>query len=808
MSEERLNEARLDQALEAMKNETTSATDAAEARARVWQKLSGEQIDNCTAFRAELRQYVDGGLSESRRTLLEDHLGRCPSCRKLFAEMKGERKVTVMPAARKPVMARWQGWAIAAGLGLAIIYAGRDRIDNLMAPSGPRATVEVASGGLYRLPEGALLQGASLNDGDVVRTGPGARAILRLADGSAVEVNERSELYVTAAWSGQTVHLNRGDVIVQAAKQRRGHLKVATRDSVASVKGTIFAVSAGMSGSLVAVVEGSVQVTQPGTDQLLTRGQQAATQAELGKTPVRQTIAWSQNIEQYLALLGDLNTIEKKLAAIPTPALRTQANLLAFLPTTTVMYGAVPNLAGTIRQAVALADQQAAQSGAFQQWWTSPAGVQMKEMLGKLQIVLPMVGDEIVFAMAANGAEKVPVLIAEVQPGQETGLKVMMATLTGAQYQLTEKLLIVSDSAAHLQWVTGQMGSGASTPFAAEILKRYQRGAGWLVAMDVAALPRPAAADHPKEMMGIEQMKYVFFEQRTAGGVEENEATLAFAGARTGIAAWLAAKGTGGAAEYISSDALLAFSASTKDSKQLYDEIVARLTKEKPEFPAHLAEIEAKLGINIGNDIASALGTDFALGVENMTPLPGWVAAAEVYKPGTLDGTIAKLVDAFNNELKADQQNKRLTLATVTQDGQVWKSLKSAASQAQVVWTYDRGYMVLSNDIGLGAKAILTRSGGFPLVRSTAFTAQLPSASGVSPSGFAWLNTKGALSSLTAMIPNQAIQKMAADRDPVLVVLNGETERIRLASRTRITSLLLDMMSTGSALGATKTMRQ
>ncbi len=803
-----MSEERLDQALEAMKNETVAANDAAEARARVWQKLSGEQVDNCTAFRAELQQYVDGGLNESRRTLLEDHLGRCASCRKLFAEMKGERKVTVMPAARKPLMARWQGWAIAAGLGLAMIYAGRDRIDNLMAPSGPRATVEIASGGLYLLPEGALLKGASLNDGDVVRTGPGARAVLRLADGSAVEVNERSELYVTAAWSGQTVHLNRGDVIVQAAKQRRGHLKVATRDSVASVKGTIFAVSAGMSGSLVAVVEGSVQVTQPGADQLLTRGQQAATQAELGKAPVRQAVAWSQDAEQYLALLGDLSTIEKKLATIPTPALRTQAALLPYLPATTVIYGAVPNLAGTVRQALTLAEQQAAQSGAFQQWWSSTAGTQMKEMLNKLQIVLPMVGDEIVFAMAANGTEKVPVLLAKVQPGQEIGLKTMMATLTGAQYQLTDTLLVASDTAAHLQWVLSQSGSGANSAFAAEITKRYQRGAGWLVAMDVAAMPGHQAGTQPKEMMGIEQMKYVFFEQRTSGGVEENEATMAFAGARTGVAAWLASKGTGGAAEYISSDALMAFSASTKDSKQLYDEIVARLTAAKPEFPAPLQEIEAKLGINVGNDLAAALGTDFAVGVEAMTPLPAWVAAAEVYKPGTLDGTIAKLVDTFNAELKPDQQDKRLTLSTATENGLVFKSLKSAASQMKVVWTYDRGYMVISSETGLAAKAIKTRSGGFPLVRSAAFTAQLPSASGVSPSGFAWLNTKGALTSLTALIPNPAIQKMAADRDPILVVLNGETERIRLASRTRITSLLLDMMTTGSALGATKTMRQ
>ena len=88
--------------------------------------------------------------------------------------------------------------------------------------------------------------------------------MLRLADGSRVDVNERTELYVTAAWSGQTIQLQRGDIIVKAAKQRRGRLRVLTRDSIASVKGTVFAVSAGMGGSVVSVVEGSVEVNQPG----------------------------------------------------------------------------------------------------------------------------------------------------------------------------------------------------------------------------------------------------------------------------------------------------------------------------------------------------------------------------------------------------------------------------------------------------------------------------------------------------------------------------------------------------------------
>ncbi len=110
---------------------------------------------------------------------------------------------------------------------------------------------------------GSLEAGAAIGERESVRTGPGAHAVLRLADGSMVDVNERTELFVTAAWSGQAIHLQRGDIIVKAAKQRRGRLRVLTRDSIASVKGTVFAVSAGMGGSVVSVVEGSVAVNQP-----------------------------------------------------------------------------------------------------------------------------------------------------------------------------------------------------------------------------------------------------------------------------------------------------------------------------------------------------------------------------------------------------------------------------------------------------------------------------------------------------------------------------------------------------------------
>jgi anti-sigma factor RsiW len=805
-----MSEKRLDQALEAMRNEAAGEADLAAAKARVWEKLSGGETGACGGFRTQLKDYADGRLDESRRLLMEDHLGRCADCRRAYADMKGERKVAVMPAARRPAVKPWQRWAIAAGVMAGMLYLGRDPIDRLLAPSGPRATVEMASGQLYRLPADSLQRGAAIGEGEVVRTGPGARAVLRLADGSAVEVNERSELFVNAAWSGQTVHLQRGDVIVRAAKQRRGHLRVETHDSIASVKGTIFAVSTGLSGSLVTVVEGRVEVTQPSGSTLLTRGQQSASSPAVSVGPAGDAVGWSQDAQQYLALLGDFATIEKKLAALPSPALRTDPKLLQYLPPNPMVYGAIPNLNGTLQQVLALADQQAGESAAFQQWWSSGSGTGLKAVLNKLQAVFPMVGDEIVFTVAAKGttanAERVPVILANVRPNEAEGLKSALAGLMGLRYQLVDNLLVASDSAEHVQWAVSVLGQGTSGEFAKELASRYQQGVGWLIAVDVADLPVAPSGGPAHKLMGS-SMKYLFFEQRTVSGVEENRATLAFDGARTGIASWIASKGVGGAAQYVSSSAVLAFSASTLTSQQMYQEMVARISQVNPGFPEKLQEVQTKLGINIGDDVAAALGTDFAFAVETPTlPMPGWVLTAETYKPDSLNGAISKLVAAFNAQLAPADQAKRLVLSQENVNGTTWHTLKSSAvAGQQVAWTYDNGYIVMSNDVGVGMRAIQTRASGFPLVRSQAFLAQLPTTGGVSPAGFAWLNTKGSLGALLAKVPNPALQKLAADRDPVLVILNAGAEQLQLSSRTRLTSLVLDLFTAGSVAGKQST---
>ena len=127
------------------------------------------------------------------------------------------------------------------------------------------------------------------------------------------------------------------------------------------MKGTVFAVSAGMGGSLVSVVEGSVAVNQPGREVLLSPGQQAASNPAL-VTTVAQAISWSPD-EQHLQVLASLAKIERQIA--PSSPLRTSSALLSYLPAGAFVYGAVPNLGGKIGEGLAAAEQQAFENAAF-----------------------------------------------------------------------------------------------------------------------------------------------------------------------------------------------------------------------------------------------------------------------------------------------------------------------------------------------------------------------------------------------------------------------------------------------------------
>jgi hypothetical protein len=794
-----MNEQDLDRILEAMHAEDAAPETVAAAQERVWRNL---QVNpSCMQFREQFTAARAGELGEARQMLFDDHMARCADCRRAFGMAEPEKKpvVVAMPARKSWIASPAMKWAVAAGLAIAAVYVTRDRFDAAFAPSGPRATVEAVSGQLYALNGAGLGAGATLEEGLTVRTGADSRAFLRLADGSRVEMNQRTDLSMKAAWSGLTVQLQRGDIIVEAAKQRRGGLRVVTRDAEASVKGTVFTVSTGVAGSLVGVVEGSVAVSKSGGDVLLTRGQRAHTGTALEKVTVRDAVAWSGQADKHFELLGELAAIEKQI----TPATpRVQAKLLELLPPDTVVYAAIPNLGGAVKQAVEMIEQRSAQSEVLRQWWNSPGAGYLKKASEQIQAVSPMIGEEIVFLLAAQSGSKqmTPLMMAHVKSGQEAALAeaIRKAIPEGARasyaFRAENGLFLLTHNEAALSALIPTLGQGAQAPFARELAGRYSRGVSWLLAANLEAMAKAQGGNKAAEAMGVQ---YLVLEQRTVGGREENEVVLSFTGERAGLAGILAEAASLGSAEYVSADAVLAISAGTRKPGQVFEELAARMSKFDKGLTQSLAEAEAKAGINISTELAGAIGTDFTFAIETPTlPIPGVVIAVEVLNPPAFDGAVQKLAERFNAELEPGQEGRKLNFVTETAEGRSWNSLQVAGPLLALHWTYDRGYLIAGLERGQVTRAIATRTGGFPLVRSAKFRDQLPSATGLHPSGFVWANlgaNAGALNLLAGSSPT--LQRLIATKEASLLTFTGERERIRAASRTRMTSLLLDTLA-------------
>jgi hypothetical protein len=261
------------------------------------------------------------------------------------------------------------------------------------------------------------------------------------------------------------------------------------------------------------------------------------------------------------------------------------------------------------------------------------------------------------------------------------------------------------------------------------------------------------------------------------------------------MASWLADGGSGGAAEYLPPDALLAGYVSMREPRQLFEEFTALMTKQQESFQSDLAQLEQKLGAGFVASLTASMGTEAAFALQGFSASgPTWVMVALANDPGSIDTSLAKLVDTFNAELAPDQQDTRMTLGQDSAGGRMWKTLKVGTLPFGVTWTYDGGYMVAASDRAAAERAIATRNGGSALVWSPAFQGQLPASAAIHPSAFVWLNTKGALGIFAALSPNNAANGLLAERDPVLVVFDGQADQIHAASRTRVSGAIIDAM--------------
>ncbi|HYP02091.1 MAG TPA: FecR domain-containing protein, partial [Pyrinomonadaceae bacterium] len=411
-----------------MSNEHPDNRTVDDAASRVWARIAAaenpasvmtpaaQQINSCADFQSLIPSYLRRELSPARALLLEDHTQECIPCRKSLKEARTGRtaaaRATLQPAhISRTNFTAWR-WAMAASVAVAVAVGALFFSNRLFDTGGAlAATVESANGALYRVTDSgtlAMAVGEEIGKGVRVRTAKDSDAVVRLADGSRVEMRERSEFSVSENGQGLTLHLDRGDVIVEAAKQGRKHLFVATPDSLVSVKGTIFAVGSGTKGSRVSVVEGEVHVNHSGSDKVLKPGDQTTTGASLVPVSVSADVAWSRNATRYAKMVTELAALRKDVAQqVPHPGVRYSTRFLDLAPEGTVLYAALPNLAATLGESHRIMQERIAQNPALSQWMreqetSSAHGPGLNQAMARVREFGEYLGDEIVVTAGTN----------------------------------------------------------------------------------------------------------------------------------------------------------------------------------------------------------------------------------------------------------------------------------------------------------------------------------------------------------------------------------------------------------------------
>lgn len=712
-------------------------------------------LESCAAFQALLPAYRAGTLPQPRRVLLEDHLHHCVVCRHALHPAAAPAAIS---AARPRARAIPVWFAAAAAVIVIAILAWGARAGVLPGQSQALATVAQSSGTVFAV-SGASVRpvaaGTVLPSGAEVRTGTAQGAELQLRSGTQLELARRTDVLLQRGWTGTTVHLLHGNLIVRASDHgwaRR--LSIATADSRITDQGTVFAVAHGLMGSRVAVAQGSVAFRYERGGQNYTEtvlaGHEATSNPRLGLVPMRDAFDWSQNAGQYLAMLDELTNMGKQLESLPAPPPRHQSALLSLVPAGAFVYAAIPNLNQTLTQAHSILESDLGNSPALEAWWNQPSarggptnGEQLESMLNNLQSLTGYLGDEIAVAAVRKPSAGVVILASVAKPGlaeqleQPSGKgpqprvlsnpaaagsgrsKALLIWIGNGKLVATHNGTLLQECAA----LAGQPGPGPflATPLYSKVAPLYQAGASWILAADLnqmhfgrvhkAVNPALATGSHPAFVVARSQLH----SDGTPSYVQVD-----FSGPRTGLFGILAAPGPMGGLQFLSPNATMAVSFLTESPAQIIALLHGNHHHAQPAKPQ--TPEEQALSADFKN-LASLLGGEFTFAQDGpVLPKPAWKAIVEVNDSQAMQNAIVQLL--HDGDAAANPKHH----FTLTQQSTNGNTIYSVNQNAETVlaYTYAGSYLLAGSSVAQVEDGLQTYDSGTSLPFSSQFQAQLP----------------------------------------------------------------------------------
>jgi len=824
-------------------NDLSASAEKVAARLGVAFAENTDAIENCSEMRPLLDAYRAGTLPLTRSLLVEAHLRECTVCYRRLHSGSGAVNWSaprVMPA-RPKVRPLAVAWAMAASLAVAagglFVYQAYWQV-----PPGVRAEVQSIDGSASLITDEGdrlLTPGAQLHEGDILRTGGASHAIVRLADGSTVEMNERSALGFSARGHNATLDLDRGALIVKAAHRKNGHLYVQTEDCRVAVTGTVFSVNSGIKGSRVAVLQGAVEVRHAGVRSMVNAGNMFSTTENLTPEPLSEQVSWSPNRNEYLELLAQFSMLQHKIEKIPLPQPRYGSDLLNRMPADTQLYVSVPNLGDFVTQAKTIFDDQLKQSPVLQKWWNTgkqDKTAELDELVNKLHDLSQYIGDEMVIVALKQQPGPGFAIVADVQRQglaellkqefakegheglavlDENGLNAAPTGGHGGYALVREKEVVFSNSIATLKTIDAQLNAGASGfatgEFGQQITAAYNRGAGIILAADLQHMLEEMAGhggQHATNFMqesGMTGVRYLIAEHRQTNNGIDNHLNLQFAGNRQRVASWLGAPAPVGSLDFVSPNAALAVAGVTKDPASIVDDMMAMMSadgRKNDEFD----KAQAELGIDIRNDLAGNLGGEFAFALDGpVLPTPSWKAVIEVKDSTRFQATLEQLVQAAATHFQGRDKHG-IAINKTQAGGQTYFEVHDPASGALVAeYTYASGFMIIAPTRALLMEALQTHTSGNTLAHSSSFKALLPVDQNENYSAVAYQNLGPVLTPLLSQLnggPADAIKKLAADSHPTAICAWGKDSRIEAASNSNLFGF--DFLTLGQLLKAQK----
>ncbi|MCH9651006.1 MAG: FecR family protein [Deltaproteobacteria bacterium] len=754
-------------------------------------------IHGCDGYQAEIPEYLAGHLNPSRALLLEDHTRECIPCRRALMKTRAGEISEPTPQESQQSQGGVLRWAAAAALVVGVGLVAWTLLNIVPLSWGQTASIQKLEGNLYQLTRDGYLPlsvGQEIPYGTPIRSAKDSGAVIRLEDGSEIEMSARAEMELHGRRKGTIIALGRGNIIVEAAKQRDGKLFVETEDCEVSVTGTIFSVNHGTKGSRVSVVEGSVVVDYGAQEAVLAPGQQVATHASLAPVPVAREIAWSRNIDEYLALLRELNALRQEIdEALEERDLRFSSQLLNLMPADTTFYAAMPNLSGELSRGYEILQDRIESSPVLRSWWEQQASSEensrgIESAMEKVSQLGEFLGEEVAFsfAMTQDGEEPQPLLLAQALDGnrlrtyleqeiaawpdrdeRDPGLVFIDDPFNAPQPEqdrlwiwVREDLVAISPSLAPLRQLAHSLALGGSGPFTSEafhgrLAEAYSQGVDWLVGADLSRLVTSDEGDRPEilESLGILDVRYLVLERKpgTASNVHQR-AELSFDGPRRGLASWLAEPAPMASLEYISRDANLAFAALVKEPELLVDDLFQIFETTAPQLRQSLEEFERQHGVSVVEDFAAPLGGEIAIAIDGpLLPTPSWKVVLEVYDAPRLQNSLQWLVDQANQHLQMEGSDPELgiSLEPETAGGQTFYALRNHTPEVELHYTFSDGYILVGPSRALLERALQIRESGATLTRSAKFAALLPQDGHAHFSGLSYQNLGSVLGPLT-----------------------------------------------------------